>query len=367
MLYIEELRVRVVDCFGNMVATKSDAKKLRDVIFSKQKEYLSESTIRRFFKLIPFGSASRTTLDVFSRFVGFDNYSHFTDYCEQLIADVAKNNTDQAVLSALQSKNSLSIFEINLINNRIIQLINEEDYKGLSTYFNHDVFAELIRSNKSLNDLFAQTLGPHFANQFPVNEIEKILTTTYFIPLILNHFVDIQNSGMLKFYMWILDNVSEKSELVFPASVIALNHVMNNQLEEAKSYFMLIDENEIGSSPPLNGRIALLKFIFSNDFDELLITAQKFAEQIHLFCVDIVPYLIYTKNNQLLKRWFSQFPHASNSNTSWVEKDILDMLLIGKLISENNFIEVKRIRKNYVNNMNSLSLMTAAYAVIDEI
>jgi hypothetical protein len=50
-----------------------------------------------------------------------------------------------------------------------------------------------------------------------------------------------------------------------------------------------------------------------------------------------------------------------------VEKDILDMLLIGKLISENNYTEVKRIRKNYVNNMNSLSLMSAAYAAIDEI
>jgi hypothetical protein len=365
MPYIEELKVRVINRFDNVIETKTDAKKLSDVIFFNQKDYLSESTIRRFFNLTPSGKTSKTTLDIFSKFVGFDSYQHFCDYCEELVENVAKNNADSAVLFALKSKKNLSIFEVNLICNRIIQLIIEKNYSSLFLYFNNKEFAELIKSNLSINDLFAQTVGPYFASDKYSIGIEKILKTKYFVQLVLYNYVDIQNHNMHKYYTWVINNYTIKTDLAFAASVISLNNVMNNELNEAKHFFNLIDIEEIGLSPTLNGRISLLNWIFNGDVNILLNDAIKFSNEILYFSLDIVPFLIYSKNIEILKIWFSRFPHISNLNKSWVEKDIIEMLKIAKFIAEGDLEKVIKMRENNAKSINSSTFFNTVYHIID--
>jgi hypothetical protein len=365
MPYIEELKFRVINRFDSVIETKSDAKKLSDFIFFNQKDYLSESTIRRFFNLTPSGKTSKTTLDIFSRFVGFDNYQQFCDYCEQLIENVTKNNADNAVLLAIQSKKSVSIFEVNLICSRIIQLLKENNFSSLLLYFNNKDFFNLIKSNTSINDLFAQTLGPYFSSDSYFVQIEKIMKSKYFIPLVLYNYVDIQNYGMHKYYAWIINNYSEKSDLAFAASVISLNHVMNNKFDEAKQFYDLIEIEEIGLSPTLNGRVALLKWIFNNNFNSLLEIAVKYSNEILYFSLDIVPFLIYSNNIELLKIWFSRFPHITNLNKSWVEKDILEMLKIAKFIAEGDLEKVIKMRENNAKSINSSTFFNTVYHIID--
>lgn len=120
MRNINVLKVQVENRFGKNIGTKVDAQELKNKIFLHQKEYLSESTIRRFFDLIPCGNISKTSLDIFSRYIGFENYDDFSAFCDQLIENVTTNNSNQALLIALISKSSFSLFEINLVCNRIV-------------------------------------------------------------------------------------------------------------------------------------------------------------------------------------------------------------------------------------------------------
>jgi hypothetical protein len=138
-MYIDELRIRVANRFGCQIKTKSDAQCLREAIFVKQNEYLSESTIRRFFKLIPSGKIARNTLDVFSRYIGFQSYLHFGEFCEKIIHFSTANNTDVVILEGLKEKEVLTMLEINLIAHRISQCIIESNYSSLNLYFNNEI------------------------------------------------------------------------------------------------------------------------------------------------------------------------------------------------------------------------------------
>jgi len=166
MVFSDELRVWIENRFGKQITSKSDAQELRDLILNVQKEYLSESTIRRFFHLIPSGKTSRTTLDIFSRYVGFSSYTQFCDFCQNLSKEVVHSNVDKVVLTGFSSKKTISIFEINLIVNRIIQILKNRDIDILEAYFNNNALFELIIANKSISDLFAQTLGPYFTYEY---------------------------------------------------------------------------------------------------------------------------------------------------------------------------------------------------------
>jgi hypothetical protein len=365
MVYINELKVQVENRFGKKIESKADAQVLKNKIFLFQKEYLSESTIRRFFNLIPAGNISKTTLDIFSRYIGFENYNHFSAFCDQLILNVMANNSDQALLNALISKSSFSLFEINLVCNRIVQMIKDENFELLHMYFNHDTLFSLVKANKSIHDLFAQTLGPHFASEYFKFEDSDILSTKYFIPLVLHNYVDISNSGLEKFYFKIVQQPIKPQDLIFAASMLALNYHLNNQQDKAVQYYHLIDKSIIIESAPLAGRIALLDLIFKNDFDALLQTAQKFRDTILYFSLDIIPYLIYKKNIERLKLWFATFPDMMPQNKSWVEKDLLDMLEIAKWVADDNKEELKKIMRRQTKMMNSLHWFNLALKTLD--
>lgn len=365
MRYINELKKQIENRFGKIIDSKSAAQELNYKIFFHQKEYLSESTIRRFFNLIPRGNISKTSLDIFSRFNGFKNYDDFSDFCDQIIESVTTNNTDHALLNALNSKFFFSIFEINLICNRIIQIIKNEDFELLHLYFNHDRFSVLIKKNKNINDLFAQTLGPHFTNnQFKIEE-SQVLNTNHFISLVLHNFVDINNSGLEKFYFKISQQHNNPKDLIFVHSLLAFNFHLNSEQDKAEDYYHLIDRDIIIESPPLAGRIALLDLIFNNNFDVLLKTALQFRDAILYFSLDIIPYLIYKKNIEWLKLWFLTFPNIKAQNESWVEKDILDMIVIAKLVAEENHVVLKKIVSRQSKMMNSSYLFNLALKTIN--
>lgn len=365
MRNINELKLQVENRFGKKIVSKVDAQELKNKIFLHQKEYLSESTIRRFFDLIPSGNISKTTLDIFSRYIGFENYDDFSAFCDQLIENVMANNSDQTLLIALITKSSFSLFEINLVCNRIVQMIKDENFELLHLYFNHDDFFAVVKGNKNIHDLFAQTLGPHFASEHFKLEDSKILNTKYFIPLVLHNYVDINNSGLEKFYFKIVEQNIKPHDLIFVASVLALKFHLNNQQEKAEHYYHLIDKSIIIESAPLAGRIALLDLIFNDNFDALLQTAQQYRNTILYFSLDIIPYLTYKKNIERLKLWFTTFPDMMPQNKSWVEKDLLDMLEIAKLVAEENHVALKKIMRRQTKMMNSLYLFNLALETLD--
>ncbi len=366
MIFNEELRNWIQNSFGKQIESKSDAAYLSLDILTLQKEYLSESTIRRFFNLIPTGKTSRTSLDVFSRYVGFSTYQQFCNFCEQMVREVVHSDVDHVALTAFHSKKIISLFEMNLITNRLIQIIKNDEIELLENYFNHDALFKLIKSNKSTSDLFAQALGPYFSFELNTIHFNKIINTKYFAPLILHHYVDVGNHHFDPYYQWLFVNGKTSQEFTFSASILALNHVLKEEWNEAKFYYTKIEKENWPVSPPLAGRLALLDWIFSNDLDALLKVAKKFTHSILYFSIDIIPYVIVIKNWDVLKQWFHHFPDIVENNNSWVEKDIIHMTKIASYIATDKIEACKALLEQKQELMNSNWLNNKAYRIIKE-
>ena len=368
MLYAEELRLQVENRFGKKIVSKTDAISLKNSILVNQKEYLSESTIRRFFNLVKAGVTSLTTLDVFSRYIGFSCYTEFCVFCEHQIRSVANSEVDDVIITALASKKSISIFEVNLLTNRIIQLIKNKDIECLETYFNTDSLFKLVKANQSTADLFAQTLGPYFSTGSVFNKyaLNKIMNTQFFTPLILNHYVDVGNDDFEPYYKLMFINGKTPEERVFSGSILALNHLLKNQWEDAKLFYKEIKINECLSSPPLSGRIALLDWVFNDNFEALIESANQFSDQIVYFSLDIIPYFVVKKRSDLIKIWFHQFPEIIRPNQSWVEKDLMTMIKIAKSFSDDDTEALNKLLQSKRNLMNSNSLFNLAIACLEK-
>lgn len=355
-----------MDRFGREIKTKPDAQHLRDLLFQQQHEFLSESTIRRFFGLIPSGKTSRITLDVLSKFIGFNSYLQFCEFCEKTVQFSIKNDPDELILNGLQEKNTLSLLEVNLIAYRIIQCIKEQDYDGIIKYFNHEPLYRLISSNDSIADLLAQTLGPYFENQVYIKKPISILNTTYFIPLVLHKYVDIQNKGLERYYEWIIINHNNKHDLIFSASILSLNRIYSKDFEEAEKYYQFIDKSFHISAPVLNGRIALLDWCFSNDFYGLIGKAKIYQDHLLFFSIDIISYLVFSNNISCLKRWFDYFPDFHLNEKTWVEKEIISFYRIAKFIAEENHEEAKRQLAHKVRMLNSDTTFSKIYNKLEK-
>lgn len=366
MSYIDELKNRVANRFGKPILNKPDSKELRDLIFQYQKEYLSESTIRRFFNLIPTGVTSRTTLDIFSRFIGFPSYSQFSDFCEKIIHFSTTNNTDAVILNDLKEKEVLSMLEVNLISHRINQCILDSNYTLLSLYFNDDKLFHLLTLNDTSHDLFAQALGPSVENELLLADVSQIMKSSYFIPLVLYKYVDIQNRGMERYYEWMVNNPKEPHDLIFAASILSLNRLYAGEYEKAYFYFQLIDKKEKLVSPVLNGRIALLNWVFSNDLDKLIAEAKKYEEQLLFFSIDLISYLVYFEKLDVLKIWFLQFPDARPNEKTWVEKEIYFFYSLAKYLALEDFKNLKLWMDQKVMLLNSNTTFVTIYPLIEE-
>lgn len=368
MLYINELKLQIENRFGKKIVTKTDAANLKNSILMNQKEYLSESTIRRFFNLVKAGVTSLTTLDIFSRYIGFSCYNDFCVFCEHQIKSVANSEIDDVIIIELATKKSISIFEVNLFTNRIIQLIKNNDVEILETYFNSDSLFELIKANHSIADLFAQTLGPYFSIRSGLNKyaLDKIIATKFFTPLILNHYVDVGNEDFEPYYKLLFQQGKTNEERVFSGSILALNHILKDQWEDANFYYKKIKNSVHYSSLPLAGRIALIDWIFNDDFDALIECANSFSDQIVYFSVDIIPYFIIKNRKDLLKIWFQKFPKMIRQNKSWVENDFITLIKIAKYYTEDNDEKLNKLIDSKNNMMNSHTLFNLAILCLEK-
>lgn len=366
MDYIEELKAKVVSKFGKNVVSKPIAQELRDAIFDYQKEYLSESTIRRFFYLIPSGKSSIVTVDILSRYIGLRSYCEFCEFCEKIVQFTAKTNTDELILNGFQSKIYLTILEVQLISHRIIQCLKEQDLDLLHRYLDNEHLFGLLTLNPSIHDMFAQTLGPYIEDDHYIRDVQKILLTRYFIPLILYKYVDVGNSGLEKYYNWIIVNYNSKYDLLFAASILSLNKIYSNNIEEAKILFDLIDINEYISSPVLSGRIALLCWYFSDDFDELIRKAELFKDNLMLFSIDILCLLLNFDKIVEIKKWFKHFPDINWDQKSWVEKEIDYFITLVRYVSNEDFEGLRICFDKKIYLINSITTFNKTYKIIEE-
>ncbi len=239
-MFIKDLREKVQSKFGKKISSKKDAIELREMIFLKNKRYLSESTIRRFFYLVPSVKSSLTTLNIFSEYLGYKNFEDFINYHENIFLTSLKKDIDNSIIETIKIKDALSVFEINLLSSRIVELLKANNKKKLIQYFNNDHLYNLLINNISLNELFAQIIGPNLS-LLKKSEINDLIKTKYFIDLILNKYVDINNKNLEEFYLVLLKDSTNNIQKSFAASILSLNKVYENNYDLAKFYLNQIE------------------------------------------------------------------------------------------------------------------------------
>jgi len=74
---VNELKIKLNEKFGYHIKTKPDCAKLSQIILTNLSEYVSESTLYRFFILEDSPKISTVILNVLARLIGHSDWSSF--------------------------------------------------------------------------------------------------------------------------------------------------------------------------------------------------------------------------------------------------------------------------------------------------
>ncbi len=138
----EKLKEDIEIKFGKKIAYQKDCKILASSVLSKTGQYLSPSTLRRFFGFLPTNSnPSVATLDILCQFC---NYENWTNYCSSQINRIPSEGSfvEQWTLAKQKSK------AISQRNCEVIRKNNPIGYHSMVfRSFAEERFSEFLKSN----------------------------------------------------------------------------------------------------------------------------------------------------------------------------------------------------------------------------
>ena len=117
---------------GKDVTTPSGASYLRDEIVRTTKTYVALNTVKRLLGIIPYKFTPRSdTLDLFAKYLGFENWKFLQDYINNNISGF----NELGSYMNLNDMNLGSIMEISWLPDRQITIINlgDNNFKVLSS------------------------------------------------------------------------------------------------------------------------------------------------------------------------------------------------------------------------------------------
>ena len=204
-------------------------------------------------------------------------------------------------------KDELSLKDIVYLTFITNKALDQVDDKTISYIFSNPKIHELVISNEDLHDTFAQFIGPNILVPYYTKNPKILLDLPYFQDLILAKYVDTENNDLSVFYRFILTEYPYSPYFNLASSVLALNYLYLNKLDDSKIYFEKIYKKNI-SAPELLGRFNLLKMIHEcKDINWLIEESKHHIDQLHLYSIDIVSYFSKTKNEEFIYRYYSEF------------------------------------------------------------
>jgi hypothetical protein len=198
---ITQLKHEIEAKIGARVTDRGHCQQLSDTIHEELGETLSYNTIRRFFGLAKGSGQSKATLNILSRFVGYESYQKFFNafpfeakwsfdnnmymLLDQLDEDELINFL---IKLRLQDHNFLLVFiqicrELLMLGQ--VSLI-DAIFKSKELRINRFSFSEMIQIGNSLGILFRRV-------QFSEEQLIKLLNNSNFVEFALLTFVDYSN------------------------------------------------------------------------------------------------------------------------------------------------------------------------------
>ena len=257
---------------GFKIKSLNDSKRLSEIIANEIDLEISYNTIRRFFGVVKNVKASNYTLDIVSKFNGFDNYTDFiVNYRlsnkwkqEFEITKIIHKNEDDKLLEYVENK----LNQTRSFNLKLIQIIRELLLVG---NFNlvRAIF-EIDKMNaKNFNYDDTVLIGMSIGNVIHLidiknKEFNELILNENFQDLVITIFVDYGN--LKTYYSKIIEiihaNSSRKNILEFSKGILNLNIYFNKKLNN--SFYSLKIEEDF--HPILKSRI-FAQYLLTDDND----------------------------------------------------------------------------------------------------
>ena len=255
---------------GFKIKSLNDSKRLSEIIANEIDLEISYNTIRRFFGVVKNVKASNYTLDIVSKFNGFDNYTDFiVNYRlsnkwkqEFEITKIIHKNEDDKLLEYIENK----LNQTRSFNLKLIQIIRElllvGNFNLVRAIFEID---KMNAKNFNYDDtvLIGMSIG-HVIHLIDIKnkEFNELILNENFQDLVITIFVDYGN--LKTYYSKIIEiihaNSSRKNILEFSKGILNLNIYLNKKLNN--SFYSLKTEEYF--HPILKSRI-FAQNLFLND------------------------------------------------------------------------------------------------------
>ena len=214
---IEELRLECQKLIGREVKSHNDILTLEVLINDKGINKISISSLRRFFKLIPYRTPQIKTLNTLCRSLGYSNFEDFSlsknqsfewEYVNRLIS-IEENgvitNKDLEYLNynKIHLSHHLGYFFHTLIKNKKFKILNE--------FFKHpELFPTIRKREGEISDLIGISLRT--LDRKSLSNLVPYLDSNYFLRIYCLYFF-VDYNGFLGWYLYVLNRVkSEDSQ-----------------------------------------------------------------------------------------------------------------------------------------------------------
>ena len=255
---------------GFKIKSLNDSKRLSEIIANEIDLEISYNTIRRFFGVVKNVKASNYTLDIVSKFNGFDNYTDFiVNYRlgnkwkqEFEITKIIHKNEDDKLLEYIEN----NLNQTRSFNLKLIQIIRELLLVGNFILVSKIFELEKMHANNFNYDdtiLIGMSIG-HVLHLIDIKneEFKELILNENFQDLVITIFVDYGN--LKTYYSKIIEiihvNSSRKNILEFSKGILNLNIYLNKKLNN--SFYSLKTEEYF--HPILKSRI-FAQNLFLND------------------------------------------------------------------------------------------------------
>lgn len=359
----KKLREITESKIGFKIKNLKDSKRLSQIIALENDIEISYNTIRRFFGIVKNVKASNFTLDTFSKFNGFNNYSDFIinfklrNKWQQEIETskiIHRGKEDELLAYVNHNIDQRNSFILKLIQ-IIRELILTENFTLISKIF------ELKKMNaNNFNYDNTVLIGMSIGYLMRVIDIRnkafnQLILNENFQDLVITIYVDY---GSLKIYYAkiieiIYNKTSRKNVSVFCKGILNLNKYLNK--ENTNSYYILKEEKDF--HPILKSRI-FAQYMLMGD-SEIIIKLKNYYQK-HLVNGFIpIEYLfeinftsILTKNFKVMK-WIIEKIKPESDYTFFYKYEHYNNFLFMKLIyytKINDHEKIASIDKNLIIN-----------------
>ena len=320
---------------GFKIKSLNDSKRLSEIIANEIDLEISYNTIRRFFGVVKNVKASNYTLDIVSKFNGFDNYTDFiVNYRlsnkwkqEFEITKIIHKNEDDKLLEYIEN----NLNQTRSFNLKLIQIIRELLLVGnfilISKIFE---LKKMNANNFNYDDkvLIGMSIG-HVLHLIDIKneEFKELILNENFQDLVITIFVDYGN--LKTYYSKIIEiihaNSSRKNILEFSKGILNLNIYFNKKLNNS-FYSLKIKED---FHPILKSRIFAQNLLLNdkNIMYKLTNYHQKYQQKNYLeieYLFEIIFTSILTRKFEVMKwiiekvkqqedyKFFYKYEHYNN-------------------------------------------------------